>query len=131
MEYQFICYGHENITAKHKNTFEITSDNNLSLNGDCIVGIKADYDINRIKPFLKFKKLKLTLLVDNVSEIIEFLPNTSFFDTKEIVIRIGNFISDRTLGVNASKASIHFDRNFVKKIANSQQMIKVIIQNLE
>ena len=56
MRYSFTCYGHENITAKHKTTLEFTKDKDLSLKGDCIVGVNADFDINKIKELI-FKDL--------------------------------------------------------------------------
>lgn len=125
MNYKFICYGHENILATHKRTLEITSDNELSLNGDCIIGIKANFDPEKIKPFLNSKRLKLTLNVDNLEEEILFKPNPSFFDSKELVIRISDFISNRTLGINADKAAIHLNRRMIKFMENPLQEMKV------
>mgnify|MGYP001585634981 CR=1 FL=1 len=65
MAYSFACYGHENITARHKTTLEFTKSNELSLKGDCIIGIKADFSLKGIKLFVKSlgnnKKIKITI----------------------------------------------------------------------
>ncbi len=45
MEYSFTAWGHENITANHKRTLEFTKDNELSLEGDCILGVSANFSI--------------------------------------------------------------------------------------
>ena len=46
MIYKFNAYGHPNILGTHKTTFEFTKDNELTLNGDCIVGVKADFELS-------------------------------------------------------------------------------------
>ena len=44
----FFCFGHKNILAKHRNTLEFTKDKDLTLNGDCIVGVNANFDLKEI-----------------------------------------------------------------------------------
>ena len=64
MDCKFKAYGHPNITAKHKTTLEFTKDENLSLRGDCIVGVKADFSLSEIKKFIKSllsKKIKIVI----------------------------------------------------------------------
>ena len=56
MEYSFNCYGHENITARHKTTLEFTKDRDLSLKGDCIIGVKADFSLPQLKNLIKVIK---------------------------------------------------------------------------
>ena len=45
MSYSFTAYGHKNILATHKTTIEFTKDKELSLKGNCIVGVRADFDL--------------------------------------------------------------------------------------
>jgi len=69
MVYSFNCCGHENITARHKNTFEFTKDEELSLNGDCIIGVNADFSLPSLKSFIKSlggdKKITITMGASN------------------------------------------------------------------
>ena len=68
MKYSFICCGHENITCRHKTTLEFTKDSELSLKGDCIVGVKADFSIKEIKRFIKSSgnNRKITITIETI-----------------------------------------------------------------
>ena len=65
MKYSFTCCGHENITCRHKTTLEFTKDSDLSIKGDCIIGVKADFSIKEVKRFIESlgnnKKITITI----------------------------------------------------------------------
>ena len=62
---KFTAYGHPNITARHKTTLEFTKDKELSLRGDCIVGVKADFSLSEIKKFIKsLKTNKIKIIIE-------------------------------------------------------------------
>ena len=64
MKYSFSCYGHENITSKHKTTLEFTKDSKLGLEGDCIIGVKADFSLPQLKKFIKsLNNNKVTIII--------------------------------------------------------------------
>ena len=68
MIYRFNAYGHPNILGIHKTTLEFTKDEELSLDGDCIVGVKADFELSRLKRFIKGSKdNKLIVTIKTVS----------------------------------------------------------------
>ena len=46
-------YGHPNIRAWHGKTIEITKDNNLTLKGDCIVGVRASKGCSELSEGVK------------------------------------------------------------------------------
>jgi len=152
MEYSFNCYGHENITSKHKTTLEFTKDKDLGLEGDCIVGVKADFQLNKIKEFIKSlknnKKITITIqtMTNNINEKIinnknnidgknnyneKFIEkinaeiNKSFNSDKEMVIRKSDFIDERTFAIKADKAAFELNRDLIKKISKSKQKITV------
>lgn len=129
MSYSFFCYGHPNITGKHKNTLEFTKENDLRLEGDCIIGVKADFQLNKIKETIKDKKeFKVTIKVDGISESINCLANHNFNDDHEIVLRKSNFNSERSLGMMADKACIDLPREFIGKLKNPNVKIEVILE---
>ena len=68
MKYSFTCCGHENITCRHKTTLEFTKDSELSLNGDCIVGVEADFSIKEIKRFIESlgSNKKITITIETI-----------------------------------------------------------------
>ncbi|MFA5141346.1 MAG: DUF371 domain-containing protein [Candidatus Woesearchaeota archaeon] len=128
MKYTFYAFGHENIQGKHRNTFEFTTDKELTLDGDCIIGVRAEFDQEKIKPFLNSKKLKMILKVRAHKEEICFIPNPSFSSSHEIVIRIGEFLSDRTLGTRADKPSLYLDRKMIELMKNPEERMEVTIE---
>jgi hypothetical protein len=131
MQYSFTSWGHENITAKHKRTLEFTKDSQLSLEGDCILGVNSNFSIYDLKELIKEgNKLKIIISVDNISDEVIFEANPNFNDEKEIVIRIGDFSSERTLGVKADKACSDLKKELIDKLNNPDQRIDVLITNI-
>jgi len=138
MKYSFTCYGHENITAKHKTTLEFTKDKELGLEGDCIVGVKADFSLLQLKKFIKSIKNnnKITITIQtmtnnnekNNNKIIEKINaeiNKSFNSDKDMVIRKSDFIDERTLAIKADKAAFELNKDLIKSISKSRQKITV------
>ena len=77
MEYSFFSFGHPNITAKHKTTLEFTKDKELSLRGDCIIGVNSTFELKEIKKMIKSgKKIKILIKVDDGLLILENLAMT-------------------------------------------------------
>ena len=122
----FKAYGHKNITAKHPKTLEFTKDKDLSLEGDCILGVNADFDSKKLKEFVKGKKkLGMAIKAGAVEDYVEFELNPDFDDEKEVVIRKGDFISKRTLGIRADKACSDLKKELIAKLKNPQQEINI------
>jgi len=55
MHFEIPFYGHKNIRSLHQKTIEITTEQDLTLNGDCIIGVGASCGCNDIPE--KMKKL--------------------------------------------------------------------------
>ncbi len=131
MEYSFTSWGHESITAKHKRTIEFTKESELSLDADCILGVNSNFSIYDLKELIKEgNKLKMTINVDYISDEIIFEANPNFNDEKEIVIRIGDFSSERTLGIKADKACSDLKKELIDRLNNPDQRIDVLITNI-
>ena len=127
----FNITGHKNILGTHKNTIEFTKDSDLSLKGDCIIGVRADYDLDSLKTLVKNNsELKIIIKVDNLIEEIKAVSNPNFNDEHEIVIRKTDFVSGRTLAVKADKAVIDLDRSLLKKLKNPDAIGKVEITEI-
>ena len=135
MGYSFTCNGHQNITSKHKTTLEFTKDKYLTLKGDCIVGIKADFSLLQLKKFIKSLKnnKKIIIIIEilnNDNKIIEKINaeiNPDFNSEKDIVIRKSEFKDYRTLAIKADKASCDLNMELIKNIKNNNRKIKIII----
>ena len=119
MNYSFSCFPHKHITAKHPKSLEFTKDEEVSLEGDCIVGVKADFDLEKLKKFVsdnKDKKIKLAIKTASFSDELVFDLNPEISDENSIVIRKSNFLSGRTLGIDASKAAANLKRELVESL---------------
>ncbi len=132
MIYEFCAYGHENILATHKTTLEFTKEAFLTKRGDCVIGVNANFDLKEIKEFissLKRSKIRVTVETPNgefCEEIFaEISPN--FNSDSEMVIRKYDFISDRTLAINASKAARGLKRSFISYLRQKDAKIIVTI----
>ena len=120
VKYRFNFQGHREILGDHKTTLEFTKDSFLTKRGNCIIGVKADFEVDDLKKFLGFKKIKIKIIVAKLDDELVAVPNKTFNDNHEIVIRIGEFISPRTFAVNATKASINIDRNVIKALKDDK-----------
>ena len=113
MEYKFYCQGHELIQSSHHTTVEITKDTHLTIKGDCIIGVNADFDLHEIKKLLQAEKIKMTIKCGDATDEILFVPNKTFDSNHEIVIRRTDFASERTLGIKSNKASKDLNKELI------------------
>ena len=128
----FNIHGHKNILGTHKNTIEFTKDSKLTRNGDCIIGVKADFNLKELKALIKKNsKIKIIITVDDMIEEINAVSNPDFNDAHEIVIRKTDFISGRTLGIKADKAVLDLDRELINKLKNPETVGKVELIGIE
>ena len=119
----FYAYGHPNIRGTHKNTMEFTKEEHLTPDGDCIIGVKADFDTAKLTEFVrKHKRAKITLTANNVKDEFEANLNPEFSDEKEVVIRIGEHVSPRTFAVRADKAAKHLKRELINELKNGARL---------
>ncbi|MBN2112040.1 DUF371 domain-containing protein [Candidatus Woesearchaeota archaeon] len=118
----FTAFGHVNIKGTHKNTIEFTKDKELTLKGDCILGINACFDLKKIKEFIKGReKMVCRISAGNLSDEFGFIPNQKFNDNHEMVFRLGEFASERTLGIRATKAAKHINRDLVENLKKGKK----------
>ena len=139
MIYKFKAYGHPNILGTHKTTLEFTKDVELTLKGDCIVGVKADFDLKKIKRFIKKstnKKITITIKpitkdkkLAKIKEKITAQINPNFNHDKEFVIRKTDFVSERTFAIKADKAAFKLSRDLIEFLKDKKNKISVIIEN--
>jgi len=129
MKYVFYCYGHQNIRATHYKTIEFTKDSELTVRGDCIVGVRADFDGSELKKLSG--KVKITVKVGTLKDMFKAVINPHFDGENEIVFRKSKYNSKRTLGIRLNKGSNRLDRNIVQLMQNPDTVMKVIIEEIK
>lgn len=127
--------GHRNVKATHKSTFEITKEDSLSSNGDCVIAVSADRapaDLNlEFKRALCRKGSVFTILIEagEIAEVVKALgsPHLIVSHPSEMVVRKSSYISDRTLAVKADKAARELSRKLVERLRNPSQEVKITL----
>lgn len=129
-------YGHPNVTGKHKTTLEVTKEKELSLRGDCIIGVGAEkglMDLNERFKDLAMRvdaKMEVTLMAEDIKETITGWghPDLTFTHPTDIVIRKSDFICSRTLMIKADKSSKELNRKLIEKLKNPNTRLETIIK---
>jgi hypothetical protein len=130
--------GHENIRSNHKKTIEITKETDLTLRGDCIIGVNASSSCFDLPISLKEKlqdpksKIQFSIKVAEHEFIVEGKghPDLTLTHHEDIVIRKSDFISSRTLAIKCDKASDLLPREMVKILQdpNTKGTFTIIVE---
>ena len=130
MNFKIMAKGHENVLSLHKSTFEITKDKDLTLSGDCIIGLDIDKSMEDFPKEFKEKlanddtKVIVELKTPNASDTIEGFGHhdLSLSHPTDIVRRKSTFVCSRTLMIKSNKAAIDLNRDLIKDLANGESM---------
>ncbi len=126
MHFEIPFYGHENIRSLHQKTIEITTESELTLQGNCIIGVRASCGCNdipeKMKNLLRASKSEVlfTITVKDLSFKVKGKGHNDLILTNphDIVIRKSSFICPRTLATHCDNASDSIPRNIVKLLQN-------------
>jgi len=129
------AFGHPNIRASHPTTIMITKERQVTQRGDCIVAVDADKSVADLS--VEFKralrqpnaKITIELEVDGLKGQINAYgsPELTLNHPNDLVIRKSEFLSDRTLAVNADKSSGELSKAVVDKLKNPEQRVTLIL----
>ena len=130
MNFKIKAKGHENVLSLHKSTFEITKDKDLSLAGDCIIGLDIDKSMEDFPKDFKEKlanddtKVIVELKTPNASDTIEGYGHhdLTLSHPTDIVCRKSTFVCSRTLMIKSNKAAIDLNRDLINDLANGESM---------
>lgn len=121
--------GHENVTATHGSTFEVTSDDWLTPAGDCILAVEADRVPASFDPAFveacrsRDATITVEFAVDagerTLTETVtgHGYPELTFGGERSFVGRTSDHVDDRTVVVGADAAAADFDRDLVRVLA--------------
>jgi hypothetical protein len=131
----FRASGHPNITCKHMTTVMITTDDHLTLRGDCIAAINSEIglkDLSKdIKNLARDEKTKITFILEVENQRFMVTgrghPNLTYKHPRDMVARKSSYTCDRTLMILADKAAIDIDRELVNILKIDSKLIKIEI----
>jgi len=118
--------GHENVTAEHGSTFEVTSDDWLTPAGDCILAVEADavpadFDESFVAACRSPEAtITATLRAGGHEQAVEGRghPDLTFHDDRSLVARTSSYVDDRTVMVEADATAAALDRELVAALAD-------------
>ena len=122
--------GHENVTATHGSTFEVTSDDYLTTAGDCIVGIDADRTPADFDPAFveacrdREATIEVVLSAGGVRETATARghPDLTFEGDRSAVVRTSEYVDERTVAVGAEAAASDLDRSLIDALADGAEL---------
>lgn len=117
--------GHENVSAEHASTLELTSDDWLTPAGDCILAVEATpvpaaYDGEFVEACRDPEAtITATLRVDGAQQVVEGRGHSelTFDSDRSAVARTSEYVDDRTVMVGADAAAADIDRDIVERLA--------------
>ncbi len=131
----FKAFGHPNVIATHRSTFEITKDPYVTPRGDCIIAVKSELGCkdlpNDVKELLRKEdsKVVITLRAGDIEERVYAYghPKLILASENSIVIRRSTYIDERTLAIKADKAARDLSRTLITLLKNPGTELEVSI----
>jgi hypothetical protein len=132
---RIVCRGHKNITAGHRTTFEVTCEDHLTLQGDCIIGVGADRSAadldSRFRKVISSPCAVLTTRLRCEGHELEIRsagdPGLSLTHPTDLVWRKSSFVCARTIGIRTDIAACDIPRGFVECLMNGAVLIVELI----
>ncbi|MFD1644707.1 DUF371 domain-containing protein [Haloarchaeobius litoreus] len=126
MEEVIHARGHENVTAEHASTFEVTTDDYLTPAGDCILAVDADRaPADFADGFVAACRepgatITCTVEADGHTDTAVGVghPDLEFESERSMVGRTSDYVDDRTVMLASSISAEGFDRELVAALAD-------------
>ncbi len=133
--------GHPMVLGLHPTTIEITTDEHLTRNGDCIIGIGSERGCAGLSEEMKNalrdsgSRVSLRFVVNGESFLVigRGDPKLTLSNPHDMVIRKSDFVSDRTLALGASAAAKDIPRSMVKalKDENARGYLEIEVHRVD
>ncbi|ELZ09740.1 hypothetical protein C478_16212 [Natrinema thermotolerans DSM 11552] len=129
MEEVIHARGHENVTAEHASTFEVTTDDYLTPAGDCILAIEADRAPADFDPDFvtacQDSNATITVTLEAGGHTASVTgrgdPDLEFTNERSAVGRTSDYVDDRTIVNSAEFAAEGFDRDLVAALSDGAE----------
>jgi len=128
------CRGHQNVTALHPTTLEITTEDRLTSRGDCIVGIAAGTGLLDLSPGFRALLARddarlVTLLSCGGMEVrVQSCGSSSMTldHPSDLVWRKSSYVCGRTVGIRSDTAACDLPRKMVDRLREGRDLAVVM-----
>ncbi|MGC8614716.1 MAG: DUF371 domain-containing protein [Thermoprotei archaeon] len=127
--FNFKAKGHLMVRATHASTFEITSEDQLTEKGDCIIAVSSSMVPAEIpreirEAIRKGGRIRIRLSCDGIVDTVtgwghQSLPLSS---DRCFICRKSTYISPETLAIKCDKAARDLDRALVQKLREGKEL---------
>ncbi|MGC9072051.1 MAG: DUF371 domain-containing protein [Acidilobus sp.] len=127
--YSFRAKGHQNITALHPTTIEITKDDYLTKRGDCIVGVSSEAGASDLPAWLKDRIRSGWLVVVVLcsggfcdSIVGHGDPRLELTENRKIILRRSSYVEPSTVMLRGNKAAKDVRREVIKALSDGHML---------
>jgi hypothetical protein len=125
------CRGHPLVLGTHPTTFEVTSEDYLTKNGNCIIGVAADKGCAGLAPSFKSvlahddAVLVTRLACDGIIVEVRSRGSSQFTldHPADMVWRKSTFVCGRTIGILSDRAALTLPRDLMVNLAGGKGMV--------
>ena len=125
------CKGHPLVLGTHPTTFEVTGEDYLTKNGNCIIGIAADKGCAGLRPSFKSvlahddAVLVTRLACDGIIVEVRSRGSSQFTldHPSDMVWRKSAFVCGRTIGILSDKAAMTLPRDLMENLTRGKEMV--------
>lgn len=108
----------------------------MTLNGDCIIAVRADKAPSDFAPDFKRilqdegAKFMMMIEADDRRDVVSAWGSSSLSmeSLRDFVVRKSEYVSRRTLAIKADKAAIDLSRELVSKLRNPNQQVRITLK---
>jgi hypothetical protein len=124
------CLGHPLVRATHPTTFEVTAEEHLTRQGDCIIGIRADKGARDLAPGFRRvladdRAVLLTRLTAGES-LVEVRgrgsSRMSLAHPTDLVWRRSGFVCPRTVAIHCDRTAATLPRDLVQALREGAEL---------
>lgn len=124
------CRGHPLVLSTHPTTFEVTAEDHLTENGNCIIGIAADKGCAGLSSAFRQALARDDAILHTrlecggvVAEIVSRGSAKMTLDhPTDMVWRKSTFVCGRTIGILSDRVALTLPRDLVKNLAAGKEM---------
>jgi len=125
------CRGHPLVLGTHPTTFEVTREDHLTANGNCIIGISADKGCADLSPEFRTvlahddALLVTRLECDGIVAEIQSHGSSQMMlnHPTDMVWRKSAFVCGRTIGIRSDAVALTLPRNLMEKLVSGKAMV--------
>ena len=135
------CRGHPLVTATHPTTFEVTAEDHLTRQGDCIIGVLADRGAAGLSAGFK------RLISDDRAVLVTRLAagghsaevhgrgssRMTLAHPSDLVWRRSGFVCERTVAIRCDRTAATLPRELIRALREGAELeveLRVVISNM-